>query len=121
MMIQSVRTLAVITTVPEASLPAEAALPEETAAVQEQEEEVIGREMIDTTVVAKKPAKRPKAARIITQSDVLQEQHNALVLKQENLRSQKRKLELEEKVRMAQAINVSPSIQWSFADSPTQK
>ena len=65
--------------------------------------------------MVKKPAKRPKAARIITQSDVLQEQHNALVLKQENLRSQKRKLELEisleKKVRMAQAINVSPSIQ----------
>ena len=49
-MTQSVRTLAVLmTTVPEAAVPAEAALPEETAAVHEQEEEVIRREMIDTT------------------------------------------------------------------------
>ena len=86
---------------------------------------MIRREMIATTVVAKKPAKRPKAARRITQSDVLQEQHNAIVLKQENLRWQKRTLELEislleKKVQMAQTINVSPSIQWSFADSPTK-
>ena len=61
-MTKSVSPFAAITIVPEAAVPAEAALSEETAAVPKNDEEVIRREMIDTAVVTQKPAKEPEAA-----------------------------------------------------------